>query len=176
MVAKSDSYTGGSSAEERVDSTEPGRQQKQLLSGTGSPVGSAPAPASPQLLQVRAGPGPPAPIPGPSFPDTRQVGPQGPGLVQLSPGRPRRRSVATGAGTAECQKRWLREWLRQRAVFAVRPIANSPLVMVFAERESRGFHRILVLTPSPPELLSRRRLAHIGRSSARLHPLGFSKV
>ncbi len=48
--------------------------------------------------------------------------------------------------------------------------------MVFAERESRGFHGIPVLTPGPPELLSRRRLAHLGHSSARLYPLGFSKV
>ena len=72
--------------------------------------------------------------------------------------------------------RSLQERLRQRAVFAVRPIADRPLVMVFAERESRVFHRILVLTPSPPKLLSRCRLAHIGRSAARRYPLGFSKV
>ena len=78
---------------------------------------------------------------------------------------------------ATCDPRGcLPERLRQRAAFAVRPIADTPLVMVFAERESRGFHLILVLTPGPPELLSRRRLAHIRRSSARLYPLGFSKV
>jgi hypothetical protein len=65
---------------------------------------------------------------------------------------------------------------RQRAVFAVGPIADNPLVMVLAERESRGFYRILVLTPGSPELLSRRGLAHIGRPSARLYLLGFSKV
>ena len=70
----------------------------------------------------------------------------------------------------------LRERLRRRAVFAVRPIADSPLVMVLAEREPCGPHRILVLTPSPPELLSRRGLAHIGCSSARLYALGLSKV
>ena len=78
--------------------------------------------------------------------------------------------------TACEHRRCLRERLRQRSIFAVRPIADSPLVMIFEERESRGFHRILVLTPSHPELLSWRRLAHIGRSWACLYPLGFSKV
>ena len=64
----------------------------------------------------------------------------------------------------------------KRAVFAVRPIADSPLVMKFAERESGGFHLILVLTPGYPEPLGRCRLPLVGRSSACLYPLGFSKV
>ena len=36
---------------------------------------------------------------------------------------------------------------------AVRPKADSPLVLVFAERETRRFHHVLVLSPGLPELL-----------------------
>ena len=36
---------------------------------------------------------------------------------------------------------------RQRAVFVIRPVADTPLIVVFAKRESCRFHGILVLTP-----------------------------
>ncbi len=48
--------------------------------------------------------------------------------------------------------------------------------MVFAEREPRRFHRVLVLSPGLPELLCRCRLAHVSRSLARLDPLSVSEV
>ena len=66
--------------------------------------------------------------------------------------------------------------LRQRGVFAVRPTGDSPLTMVFTERQSHGFHDNLVLIPTSSELLGRRRFRHIGRSSASLYSLGFCKV